>query len=658
MGRIEEIEAELERRRIAEIEAELKRRDAPGVGMKGPVFGAVRSALNAITGQNKREFNYPDIGRVDTGLSFGEEGKVAAAKTFGNETDIAQRMMEVGVEVKMDAKGNPFIDTPDGPAYLNRPGLDLNDVLSFAGQAGLYAGGASLGNWLAKSTIGKALGTSGATAVTDIGAQKLAGREDIDPIQTLLATGIAGGTELAAPAVMGFYRYLKSTTDDQVALGREFAKRLGYTDDLTDDQAREFVKYADEIDAGATPEAIEAQRQGFQPTRGQKTGDLDQLSIEDTLESRRGIGAAAVNQAKATNRRVAENRLEEIQGQVGTGKAANAPEAAEQVGQALKREQSRLQALTDEAYKKVGNATIPRSEFSGFTEAVKSAPEMRTAARNPSLFRNTNAALKEMDAKIENLGSNVSVHELEKTRQVINDFIDGAKPQDERALLALKRRFDKWADGLKVRGDEEAINAYKAARAAHQLERSKFSPNDARDVGRKAAQAIAEGDLSARETVNMLFGERGAKQGAARVAKHMRETLGEASEGFKSMREMAFLRLVKNKTGDYYGNRQIISNLRSMTRGENKQLGQELFSSKQLDELGRFSNALEVVTKSGDFAKKTGSGERIIRAAADKARLGWIKDMFDGLAAVRPLSRPSAGASPELTGILVAEGAQ
>ena len=64
---------------------------------------------------------------------------------------------------------------------------------------------------------------------------------------------------------------------------------------------QEVMKMADEVVAGASPQSVAGQSQGFQYTRGQKTGDFGQLSKEEMLRSSQGQAGQMMRNVDTAN---------------------------------------------------------------------------------------------------------------------------------------------------------------------------------------------------------------------------------------------------------------------------------------------------------------------------------------------------------------------
>jgi hypothetical protein len=138
----------------------------------------------------------PEFERVAGGDGFidrlGYSASQVLPSLFKGDAGVRQRAVEAvpGSRVEKDASGAEIVVTPQGERfYVNKPGLDVDDVLRFGGQVAsflpagrLVRGGAPI---LARA------GQAGAgAAATDLAGQAASG-QGVDPTQTAL-TGVTG----------------------------------------------------------------------------------------------------------------------------------------------------------------------------------------------------------------------------------------------------------------------------------------------------------------------------------------------------------------------------------------------------------------------------------------------------------------------------------
>ena len=552
----------------------------------------------------QREFDLPDAFRLGgKDASVGDALQAARARMLGNVEDLTKAYQAQGWEVSADKYGNPIVTNPNTGerGYVNRPetakeGLDPLDVGAAVGQAAFYAAGGGPAQLL-KNAASRALGTMASLTATDVVAQKAAGREEIDPWQTAVVAGLGTVSELAAPVLVAVWNKAKGSA---VAKGKAVAKALGR--EVDDDQARQLSAFYDDLKGGASDDALEAQARGYQVTRGERTRDFDQLSIEERIRKSPGEGGKLLREARAMNEANLARQIDDVQGQMGTGAAGTAEDAAQIAANELQATQRAMKDVTRSNYGKAGNSTVNVDQLPKLAQRVKRTEAAQEGLFSPENYPRTAAAVKVIDAMPERatmgIGpgaevSGVRLKTIEGTRRSLNRLYRAAEPEDARLVKKIIDEFDNWEDSIPdtaIRGTKGDLEAIKAGRAAHRLEREAFTPKNANDTGGKVAEKIASGELDARQVAAQLYSDSAQpKAGAANVVKKMGQVLGKDSDGFKAMKELTWLRLTQSRRGEPLGSEAVVSNIREMVQGKNKQFAQELFTPAELSELGRIS---------------------------------------------------------------------
>ena len=178
------------------------------------------------------------------GLNMGNL-KTTAAGMFGSDKDKFNSFVKQNpdVQIQMDKNQNPYFEDKGKKYYLDMPGLDIGDIGDFMGEAGLFAAGgnvAQIGNKANALRRATQMGLS--QGGTDVLAQNLAGKEDIDYGQSAM-TALAGGAFDLAGSGVNKARNARAGTNQLTgdkAKALEFAKQnnlnLGY-DDLAENAA-------------------------------------------------------------------------------------------------------------------------------------------------------------------------------------------------------------------------------------------------------------------------------------------------------------------------------------------------------------------------------------------------------------------------------------
>ncbi|EHL1786096.1 injection protein, partial [Escherichia coli] len=167
---------------------------------QGAVLGA--AMRDAVTGESRMT---PEMERLQNVGSAPELNSLSTdalraglGQLFGSDASQEKILQSIGGKIRKDEKGNSIVTLPSGEYALNKPGLSPQDITSF------------LANALAFTPAGRAASVVGATlksGATDLalqGATKIAGGENVNPVQTAISAGLGGvlkGVENTASAV-------------------------------------------------------------------------------------------------------------------------------------------------------------------------------------------------------------------------------------------------------------------------------------------------------------------------------------------------------------------------------------------------------------------------------------------------------------------------
>lgn len=235
-------------------------------------------------------------------------GAMFGASDAGMTDIIEKKLGDRVIRREKDANHYDVLVTrgPDGQeqrGYVNRPGLDTQDLWrTLYGAAPYLAGGGAVGA-LTKNVGRTALGNIGLRATAqgltgagvsvggDVAAAGLGSEQGIDPTKALLAGSFGAAGELAAPAIQGGKNLLGLGTkyaDDAGKLtkdGVEAARRGGVDPaDLDEETTRAF---AEALRVGRDPaealSQVRTNRFGIKTTKGQRTKDPELLMVEKDI---------------------------------------------------------------------------------------------------------------------------------------------------------------------------------------------------------------------------------------------------------------------------------------------------------------------------------------------------------------------------------------
>lgn len=260
--------------------------------------------------RGKTDSRYKDLPAfIDTdGANQIGTGRFLAAKTLGAGDASYADMLAAGIKhlnpkLTDDANGFKIIsyDGKDGKrisAYVNKPGLDLEDVnrtafsaLPFIATGGAAGAATKAAPWIIRAPVQAV--TAGATSVAqDAGAYAGGSEQGVDPVKGIAA--MAGGAigETIAPAASALWRKLVTepslfnrSTGQLTEKGMEAARAAGLDPtDIPESVAREFAKRfartGQEADAAMGAQMDDL---GLRSTVGQRSKDVAQLSREQAM---------------------------------------------------------------------------------------------------------------------------------------------------------------------------------------------------------------------------------------------------------------------------------------------------------------------------------------------------------------------------------------
>ncbi|WP_299085190.1 hypothetical protein [uncultured Paraglaciecola sp.] len=520
--------------------------------------------------------------------------------------------------------------------YLNKPGLDGEDITRFVGKTLSFAGAGAAGA-LTKGAglLGRMAAVGGASAVTDAAMQKAAGRDEIDGGQVVLTGALGAGAEAIAPAIGAIVGKVRSKYSQyqwkkmsDVAQRRVIARQLtkdGFSpDDLRGMSRQDLNNLGAARVAGdelVSPDATIAQSEfGYKLTRGdmmpdgtptQRAGKFSQLADEERLRSTES--GQRFRDLDADNALQTDTNIRELTNKLGGAQADTAMEGAEQVHSGVLQAERAAKSNVDDAYNVARgfDAEIQEDAILAIPSRVNEALRTSSTTLDDEL---TPGAAKVLNDLTDNPVT--TIKDLDIQRQRINNiFSDTMDRRDKRALKIIKDSFDdSIGDAIDQKlftGDPEALDALKNARALYADYAKKFRSND--EAG-KVVQKMVDFETTPEQVSQYMVGINGlSKAGAARIAKRYGDIVGRDSEAFNALRETAFLTITRKPTGESKGAQALVSTLKKAMKGQGSSLMKELYSVEEMATIKRFTIALESTMKNGDFAKSSGTAERMLR---------------------------------------------
>lgn len=624
---------------------------------------------------------HPSLFRGDSdfaersGATMGNMFSAAARDMFGTRENAARYLAEqTGGQMTIDAYGEPILRLKDGTAYrLNDDGFDVNDLGNVAGNVAAAFLPAS---WIARAGQARNIGVGGraglqalAAAGTDASLQAAVTQGEVDPYRTAMAAAGGGVGEVAGA---GLGRGLNALATLKGGSGQTVARNAlaGLGAPATTESVNKLVPFAAQLKQGADVRAMIGQSEyGLQYTLGQRlaeaNGKFGQLSREEVLRQSPG-GGGMFRQMEDRNADAIGNAVSGITERLG-GRAAQSPaEMVSGSASALRDQAGALRGQVDEAYGAVRNG----STASVTADAVASLPQrMQQAVRdydvNPETTPATARALLQIGNSTRSILAGpegaqvkgVTLRALEQQRRILSNAVGTAtNPADKAAVSILKRELDGWMDeaidSSLATGDATALDMLKKARGLRAEYGRRFEGGSDSD---KFISGLLDGSRTPEELVNIAMGAgQVSKTGGARFINRLRLAANEDPEVIGGLRAAHFARMTRGADGSTLSPAQIVRNFKS-TEYSNESVIRALYTPGQWNEVRRFSSTLEPMVAKGDFARSSGSGERVIRAYMDQfvTKVPFVGGMAQGYRAARdaiqsgnainaPVRRPAA----------------
>ena len=490
---------------------------------------------------------------------------------------------------------------------------------------------------------------------------------NVDPVRVAFAAaGGAGGEAIGSGLAAIGNRGRAAVNALTGRYAAQAAALLGHR--ATPEAVARVAPNIDQIRAGADPSAIAGEGlYGFQYSLGQRLTDparkFQQLTREEMLRQTPGGHTAfdAMNRNNATKLDEVLNGLGE---QFGSRNAATPAEMVQGAASGLSRQAGELGDRITAAYAKAGQGSRAAVDV----QAVAALPNrLRDAVREFDIHPNTTPATERTLSLIRNatdavLGNGnakgVTLRAIETQRRILGNNVNAATSKADRAaMVAVKREFDRWLDdaveGALIKGDPDSLAALKDARALRTEYARRFEGG--KDADRFIA-GLLDGSRTPEELLNLALGaSQVSKAGGARFVERLKVAAANDPEILGGLRAAHFARLTRGQDGNALGMASIVRNIRQTGYGNGSAV-RALYSPEQWREINQLASALEPMIAKGDFAKSSGTGERMARMLFSKMGGGFLGDTLNAVTsgvkgvqaqrAIRAPVRPQLGALP------------
>jgi hypothetical protein len=193
----------------------------------------------------------------------------------------------------------------------------------------------------------------------------------------------------------------------------------------------------------------------------------------------------------------------------------------------------------------------------------------------------------------------VNMQGLEQTRKRLNALSQAAtNDADRRAARHVIGAFDDWIgsafDNALFSGSDEALQSYRAARAANADWRTRFGFNQ-RDDADRIVNRIVTGEVTPQEVSNYIVGASkvGAKGVSSRLMTRLAEATGGDPEALQAIRGGVWNRLSQTTEGTAAkAPTKIIDDINEFLQGSGRDVANRLFTPEQQGVMRAYANTL------------------------------------------------------------------
>lgn len=644
--------AEAYRRDILPPEQKAAYEEAMNRGLVGSVKNSFSSpqtlkdkAISYISGADRREFDFPEIGsspeygRVFHEGKFNSAGLKASAGMLSStrpeqEVDILRNHFPEA-QIEQDSHGHHMVSFPSGKYYLNRPGLSPRDITKPVFQGAAYLAATQGAGKLvpAQSLLGQSAVVGGAAGATslgfDAGASAAGSEQGLNVPQAGVNAVLGGLFEVARPLITPIWRALtaKGTVPD-VPQARAALVDAGFNpEELTDEAVDYFIKQANtSISPRAAATVAEANTLPVKVPlkQGQITGSSRQQMTEDLME-KGAFGDAAENIMKGrtsqTQEAIREN-IPAIQQRLGGGQVVQRGEGAAAAQRALVAKNDRLSQAISEAYeaaRATKGATIPgHTAGSLYDDVAASAddfiPHTKVAQKELAKLKGIiqgnarkSTILDANGAPIEAVPHQTAadIKKLYDWRRRVSSLARNTSDRTEsKALAEMRKQFDRnmktVLDGDLMQGNAKAIKAWRKAIRMRAVRGNMFESGDlvsslveteykGGGLRLKVAPEAAGNYILGKSDLGII-----SRPEMTRELYKLRKVLGPKSPEWNAIREEVFLRIAAAGEGGYvsgarqFSGAKLLKAWSELTR-KNHEVMRVLFSTEESKLIAQFA---------------------------------------------------------------------
>ncbi len=547
--------------------------------------------------------------------------------------------------IERDANGYPIISYVDqsgkpARAYVNRPGLDMQDVSRGVASAVPYVIGGGAVNALVRGAgiVPRMLAQGGAQAGIAAGTDLTAARTgvaDLEPFSTAVKATAAGafgmGGEAAGAAAGVLWRkfvtepgLFNRSTGQLTPKGAQAAQEAGLDPaQLSSELQRQFAQtMARTGSASRASRSVTSAEFQIPRTMGELTDDMPTLLREQHLRGG-NYGDQAAQQIQTFDRSQKDAIANALIGDISRPSGLTAPGIAQRIapartpsdygknelGTAIRQNtesaRNAASATEDAAWQQVPRNIKPQDESlpllqQRLNEAVGEFDIMPDGAAARMIKQVGGFVRQEAPAKIDDVLTSSPVGDVGKMRKMLtNTLKDAQTPSDRMAAGAVYDAFNAWAreaaeQGLLQGADAAGMAAMATARGISRQIHEVFDGQRGTAGARILADVLKKAD-SAEGVVNALFTGPTAqiKNGTMSALQNLKTAYDRylapeaAKAAWDDIRLAYFLRMVQDKGGKTVEVQQLQSNIKQAL-GTQESVARLLYTPEEIGLLRRF----------------------------------------------------------------------
>lgn len=589
------------------------------------------------------------------------EGNAAARTTAISDqaySDVLRTQLgDSFVRQEQDANGYPVLvyrnkDGGESKAYVNSPGLDLEDVdrglsatMPYLVGGGLVGKAAQRLGLTARAALQGATG-AGVSVGQDIAASGMGSEEGIDMARAGLAGGLGVAGELASPAfqlgkqALGFGTKYVDDAGNLTREGISAARRAGV--DPKDLDAETTRAFADALRVGRDPaealSQVRSSRFDIPTTKGQRTKDPELLTVEKDIRYG-NLGPDAKATLEKLDREQSQAISNQVRGHIAPGRdgmyefrgigAQIAParlpheQNLETIGRSVRSglddARQTLKAKESAAWEAVPDVTPQPQAFETLPSFIEGhLGRMRVDDRlTPTALRMDSelSAYKAGNAIVESgpqMIEQAPIRTLDEMRRRLLDSYKAAPPgsADAKAAKAYYDGFNDWlwdaAEKGLINGDPAAAAKMNAAREITREVKDLLSPRQGgkRTPAAKVLSDVLDGADSPEKVITGLLGSSGTqtppKDGVIGALNRMKALLNRseqyggsavAKDTWNDIRLAYWLRVTTDKSGNVLSPTMLKKNIDQAFVNQGSLL-RTLFSEAERKEFRAFARAV------------------------------------------------------------------